>query len=283
MIWPLVVLVGHLLHPAHLAVDAKNVYWTEGNEVRRQEKAGKAPSTLAKLDHELLDMVLDGDALYLAVRHDDEGKIDLDRLSARGGKAERLAVLDIGTPRIVTDAAFVYCFGGGGAIVRVAKANGKTTKLADNVEYSYPTGLAVDDRWLYFANALDDAVRIYVVDKKGGEVRQLVGVKRQADNLVVSDGVLYYGDDDVVWRVVKDQPIKVVDGDLLAIGGDRIFFSHGDAVHALARKGTRAVKLFDGADGLVQAVFEPGSGTLWFVRDDRNSDEPKGEIGSFVP
>jgi hypothetical protein len=267
-------------HPFLLVADAKGAYWCEDDgtaaTVYRATRATMTIAVAFRTPYDITASADDDGELYLGLSARDDAAGARIAHVVDGG--ERMIAQHDGLVKVMAvDRYDVYSGNAGGGFFATPKAGGATRKLADSVEYSYVAAFAIDARYAYFSNELDDTPpRIYRVPLAGGEVQQVNDAGPVHSWTVGRDSVVYYEAPGALWRARGAEPestrVATRDARILAVDGDRLLVLYDAVEHdhtlrdvsiATGDFGKLAVPL-----GVVGESAYVG-GVLWFVRGAR--------------
>lgn len=145
----------NLPDPFAIAVDETGVYWSNQHDgsVMKAALAGGAPTTLvAGGEEQGRGIALDASDVYFTTPNG-VGKGEVRRVSKAGGASVALTA-NAATGELAIDGANVYVSDyNSGGVVKVGKADAATTTLFPPGGKQNPLGIAVDDRFVYFANS----------------------------------------------------------------------------------------------------------------------------------
>jgi hypothetical protein len=190
--------------PRRVLVDTTNVYWTDSDDgtIMKTAKTGVSPPTSLGTTTSPSGLAIDDTYVYFSSTTDSS----ISRAPIAGGPT-----MNVGTPpvegqypiRLAVDGTNVYATGNtGGSVTQVPKGGGSFTVLASGK--SYPGGLAIDSKYVYFAeNALDGGV--FKVPIGGGMVTQLASGQATPGQVAVDAEFVYWANatDGTIMRVPK--------------------------------------------------------------------------------
>lgn len=268
--------------PRDLHQDGDSLYWV--NEGRRAEglpgvfkvsKSGGEAVTLFQ-GKGVQALALDDANVYWT--NAENGTVM--RVPKSGGSPVAVAAEQDNVAAIAVDATHVYWIAGE-AIVRVEKEGGKPPKPV--VEgFGQPTGLAVDDAFVYSYSTLSG--KLSRVPKKGGAAKPVVTEDVTLHAFFADDRFLYWsiGSEGKaeLKRLAKagGKPSSVVTGQSipggLAQDGSSIYWTNGDAIFRADKSGGGATKIVDKTDRAISLAVD-ATNVYWTDRMGRVQKLPK--------
>jgi hypothetical protein len=229
-------------NPLAIALDATNVYWTTGSDVRSMPIDGGDVAVLGEPGAGY-DLALDEQNLYWA---DTIGRIY--KLPLAGGDAVNLAAGTRTPTAIAVDESNVYWVDSG--LKSVPIEGGDVTLLAPSENANQPLAIAVGPDGLYTAGSSS----FYRTTFEGGSVTR-VGARSDASNvtdLLVSDGGSYYAAT-AIWRL--DSAVAIFASETvrrIAFDGAFIYYASTRGIGRVATDGseTKQLALDAGATGI---------------------------------
>ena len=182
-------LVAAINDPQQIALDAQNVYWTEGaGGLKRIAKGGGASQTMATPGSGGGATALALDATHVFfIDYRGFGQSKIMKISiASSESAELGAALDPG--RIAVDATYVYVALNHGNILRVAKVG---TSPVENVAVGkfYTPAMTVDGSLVYWVDSSQN--KILQVATKGGAITDVATGLAGVQDILVRSGSVY--------------------------------------------------------------------------------------------
>jgi len=184
-----VILVARQPEVGGLAVGGGHLYWTVASgEVRRMDL--RHASRAWHVVQPPIEVVARGEPQPEEIVADDEGVYWLTASDVRAWRHGTPAVASLaraqGAREIAVDATHVY-FGGDAGILRIAKSGGRESERVASPELHHFTGLAVDDRHVYWTETTADLSGQVVRRTKAGGPKEVIAQRSRIGG-VQADG-----------------------------------------------------------------------------------------------
>jgi hypothetical protein len=243
---------GDVVPSSTLAVDVQYVYWSDGGNILRVPKAGGNSEKIVINSPQPEEMVLDNESMYWLL-WTGEGSPPAPIMFApkNGGAAKQLTPPQPPTSGIALDGDVIYWMTGDG-IKRIPKGGGEIMDFYRHAFKQPSLGLQQDVENFYFCQMNERGhSALMKLNKKSGELTQLVPSVNHTMEFVVADGNVYYFDEvpktgsfgPVALRRVSTKggdPVEIDQGNAgwikhLAVDEKQIYFTDISRVYALPK------------------------------------------------